>query len=45
MSSTEWRQNYDVAVFATFMAVPKEEPSTGIALATGIVSALKWQPV
>ncbi|MFO0795781.1 MAG: BREX system Lon protease-like protein BrxL [Candidatus Brocadiaceae bacterium] len=43
--SAEWRQNYDVAVLATFMGIPKEGPSAGIAIVTGIVSALKGQPV
>ena len=43
--SAEWRQNYDVAVLATFMGVPKEGPSAGITLVTGIVSALKKVPV
>lgn len=41
----EWRHNFDVAVLATFMGVPKEGPSAGITLVTGIVSALKGQPV
>ena len=43
--SAEWRQNYDVAVLATFMGVPKEGPSAGITIVTGIVSALKGIPV
>lgn len=43
--SAEWRQNYDVAVLATFMGIPKEGPSAGIAIVTGIVSALKGQLV
>jgi len=43
--SADWRQNYDVAVLATFMGVPKEGPSAGITIVTGIVSALKGQPV
>jgi len=43
--SSEWRQNYDVAVLATFMGVPKEGPSAGITILTGIVSALKNVPV
>ena len=41
----EWRHNYDVAVLATFMGVPKEGPSAGITIVTGIVSALKRIPV
>lgn len=41
----EWRNNFDVAVLATYMGVPKEGPSAGITLVTGIVSALKGQPV
>ena len=43
--SLEWRQNYDVAVLATYMGVPKEGPSAGVAMVTGIVSALKGIPV
>lgn len=43
--SAEWRQNFDVAVLATFMGIPKEGPSAGITLVTGIVSALKGRPV
>ena len=43
--SKEWRDNFDVAVLATFMGVPKEGPSAGITIVTGIVSALKGIPV
>lgn len=43
--SAEWRQNYDVAVLATFMGIPKEGPSAGITIVAGIVSALKGIPV
>ena len=43
--SSEWRKNFDVAVLATFMGVPKEGPSAGITIVTGIVSALKGLPV
>jgi len=43
--SADWRQNYDVAVLATFMGVPKEGSSAGITMAVGIVSALKGMPV
>jgi ATP-dependent Lon protease len=43
--SAAWRENYDVAVLATFMGVPKEGPSAGVAMVTGIVSALKNVPV
>ncbi|HOC54137.1 MAG TPA: BREX system Lon protease-like protein BrxL [Verrucomicrobiota bacterium] len=39
--TAEWRQSYDVAILGTFMGVPKEGPSAGIALVTGIVSVLK----
>lgn len=39
--SGEWRNNYDVAVLATFMGVPKEGPSAGAAITVGIISALK----
>jgi ATP-dependent Lon protease len=38
--TTDWRQSLDVAVLATFMGKPKEGPSAGIAMVTGIVSAL-----
>ncbi len=43
--SAEWRKSYDVATLATFMGVPKEGPSAGITIVTGIVSALKKIPV
>ncbi|MBU0509552.1 BREX system Lon protease-like protein BrxL [bacterium] len=43
--SAEWRKSYDVAVLATFMGVPKEGPSAGITIVTGIVSALKRIPI
>lgn len=43
--SSEWRDNFDVAVLATFMGIPKEGPSAGITIVTGIVSALKGVPV
>ena len=36
--SADWRQNYDVAVLATFMGIPKEGPSAGITIAVGITS-------
>jgi ATP-dependent Lon protease len=39
--TAEWRQSYDVAILGTFMGVPKEGPSAGAALVTGIVSVLK----
>jgi ATP-dependent Lon protease len=41
----EWRENYDVAVLATMMAIPKEGPSAGVTIVTGIVSALTGKPV
>lgn len=41
----EWRSSFDVAVLATFMGVPKEGPSAGVTIVTGIVSALKGVPV
>ncbi len=37
----DWKKNFDIAVLATMMAIPKEVPSAGITIATGIVSALK----
>ncbi len=40
-----WRDNYDVAVLATFMGWPKEGPSAGVTIATGIVSALTGRKV
>jgi len=43
--SADWRENFDVAVLATFMGVPKEGPSAGITIVTGIVSALLGRPV
>jgi ATP-dependent Lon protease len=43
--SAQWRENFDVAVLATFMGIPKEGPSAGVAIVTGIVSALKATPV
>jgi len=39
--AAEWWRNFDVAVLATFMGIPKEGPSAGVAIVTGIVSALK----
>lgn len=41
----DWRENFDIAVLATMMAIPKEGPSAGITITTGIVSALKNIPV
>ncbi len=41
----DWSGNYDVAVLATHMALPKEGPSAGITIVTGIVSALTGRPV
>ncbi len=41
----DWRDNYDVAVLATMMAIPKEGPSAGVTIVAGIVSALKNIPV
>jgi ATP-dependent Lon protease len=43
--SSEWRDNYDVAILATYMGIPKEGPSAGVTVVTGIVSALKGIPV
>ncbi|MCL4215627.1 MAG: BREX system Lon protease-like protein BrxL [Candidatus Hydrogenedentes bacterium] len=42
---SEWRHNFDVAILATFMGIPKEGPSAGITMVTGIVSALRGIPV
>jgi len=43
--SATWNENFDVAVLATFMGIPKEGPSAGITIVTGIVSALRQVPV
>ncbi|MCX6082069.1 MAG: BREX system Lon protease-like protein BrxL, partial [Chloroflexi bacterium] len=43
--SADWHENFDIAVLATMMAIPKEGPSAGITIVTGIVSALKNIPV
>ena len=41
----DWQENFDIAVLATMMGVPKEGPSAGITIVTGIVSALTGRPV
>lgn len=41
----DWQDNFDIAVLATMMGVPKEGPSAGITIVTGIVSALTGRPV
>ena len=43
--SADWREIFDVAVLAPFMSLPKEGPSAGITIVTGIVSALTGRPV
>ena len=43
--ASDWNENFDIAVLATMMALPKEGPSAGVTIVTGIVSALKAQPV
>jgi ATP-dependent Lon protease len=43
--AADWRENFDVAVLATMMAIPKEGPSAGVSMVTGIVSALRNVPV
>ncbi len=44
--ASDWRENIvDVAVPATMMGIPKEGPSAGVTIVTGIVSALKAIPV
>ncbi len=41
----DWQSNFDIAVLATMMGVPKEGPSAGITIVTGIVSAMTGRPV
>jgi len=41
----DWNENFDIAVLATMMALPKESPSAGATIVTGIVSALSNKPV
>src|SRR5437763_5674515 len=41
----DWQDNYDIAVLATMMGVPKEGPSAGITIVTRIVSAMTGRPV
>ncbi len=41
----DWQENYNIAVLATMMGIPKEGPSAGITIVTGIVSALTERPV
>jgi ATP-dependent Lon protease len=43
--NADWRENIDIAILATFMGVPKEGPSAGITIVTGIVSALLGRPI
>ncbi len=43
--SPDWRENFDVAILATMMGIPKEGPSAGITIVTGIVSALSSRPI
>jgi len=43
--AADWHENFDVAVLATMMGVPKEGPSAGVTMVTGIVSALRNIPV
>ena len=43
--AADWHENFDVAVLATMMGIPKEGPSAGITIVTGIVSALRNVPV
>jgi ATP-dependent Lon protease len=43
--AADWRENFDVAVLATMMGIPKEGPSAGVTMVTGIVSALRNMPV
>ena len=43
--ATDWNENFDIAVLATMMALPKEGPSAGVTIVTGIVSALTGKPV
>ena len=45
MNSMTPSQCLDIAVLATLMGVPKEGPSAGITIVTGIVSAMTGRPV
>jgi len=38
-------ETFDVSVLATMMGIPKEGPSAGVTMVTGIVSALRNVPV
>lgn len=41
----DFKKEYDITVLATQMGIPKEGPSAGITLLTGILSALTKKPV
>ena len=43
--SLDFKNDYDISVLATQMGVPKEGPSAGITVLTGLVSALTNKPV
>ena len=41
----DFKKDYDISVLATQMGIPKEGPSAGITILTGLVSALTNKPV
>jgi ATP-dependent Lon protease len=43
--TSDWNENFDIALLVTTMAMPKEGPSAGVTIVTNIVSALKNQPI
>ncbi len=41
----DFRRDYDIVLLATQMGIPKEGPSAGVTVLTGLVSALMMRPV
>lgn len=42
---SDFRRDYDIVLLATQMGIPKEGPSAGVTVLTGLVSALTRRPV